>query len=65
MDNQADNKYDQIDDFNHPGDDPSPNWSLMKPESRATDDVWTTVVPGLRGKGHEYILKAAGVPERA
>jgi len=58
---QAQDHWDQVDDFKWLKAEHSPNWSILPETERLQKEVWTSVVPGGQGMGLDDILKRVGI----
>lgn len=58
---QAENQWNQVQDFKWLKADPSPNWQILPAEERLNEEVWTNIVPGGPGHALADILAAVGV----
>ena len=60
-DTQAEDLWDQVDDFKWLKAEQSPNWGLLAPEDTVLDDTWREIVPGGPGWTLDDILKSTKV----
>ncbi|KAK5018805.1 tubulin binding cofactor C-domain-containing protein [Cryomyces antarcticus] len=58
---QAENQWDQVDDFKWLKAEHSPNWSVIPQADRTEESVWKDLVPGGVDVGLEDVLKAVNV----
>lgn len=54
------NQWQQVDDFKWLKVEPSPNWSVLAPESRVSDEVWEKSVCGNPSLSTDDILRKVG-----
>lgn len=63
VDEQTEDHWQQVGDFNWHRSEPSPNWSILDVSQRVKPDVWRDAVPSQPGVGVEDILKAVHLPK--
>lgn len=57
------NQWNRVSDFNRPGSEQSPNWSVLDEAQRIKPEFWKDEVRGGPGVGLDDILKAARLPK--
>ncbi|KAL4901397.1 hypothetical protein BDW74DRAFT_160395 [Aspergillus multicolor] len=57
----ADDRWNQVEDFKWIKPEPSPNWSLLGQEAGVPEEVWTEIVPGGPGWSSDQILRAVNI----
>lgn len=57
----AEDRWNLVEDFKWIKSEPSPNWSLLGPDSGVPEEVWTEIVPGGPCWSSDEILRAVNI----